>query len=777
MFEYEVQLVHPPRHGHRREPGARTARGCRLALLGALFLAASAVQGREAVAPHPSDETEVFTGGEVVRPGHAVKPPSIAYWKVRASFRVPAGERPLRIGLLVPLSDARQDVLARRTHAPGFHLQEAVQEANLRAEWTGAAPGGALITYDVAVRIAERAVVAPAVPLASLRPPPADGESLAATPHVQSRTPAVGARARQVIGRATRLDEVLWSLYRYTATFADAADPSGGQDAVSVLAARRGTSLGRARALTALLRASGIPARLVGGLRLADQGEKRATNSWVEAWVGRSWLPLDPAGGFFGTLPNSYLAFYRGDLPLIVHTRGVELEYGFTARQATRRAVEEGDEEAPVRVTQGPVVRGPTPSDIATHAAHVSQPVASVVLIADQQVPPAVTERILGEARAAAVDCVLLTGQFRSRYFREAYLERLIAQNLALIRQANLVLVATADDAGLYALLVLGERGVRMEDARIVVAGAMRREPALMLATVLDHLVAPGEIVLVPHASELLPLWEMARANLIDGTPMVEEARRWDLDALVVGERGARLPAWRRPLMHAWARVVRAQVPLGALTLILILPIIASLVVVARIVVGVETFGMFGPVIVSLAFITTGLLWGTLIFTVIVGLGVALRTALQRLRLQAVSRLAILITLVAVVMGGLTLVGATLGIGPLLNISIFPMVIMSNVIENFAASQVEFGTRQAVRMTITTLVLSIVCYLAVDRLGLQSLVLAFPEMLILTVVFDVLLGKWRGLRLLEYARFFGVVGGARPEVGSPAIARREGPPS
>jgi hypothetical protein len=198
--------------------------------------------------------------------------------------------------------------------------------------------------------------------------------------------------------------------------------------------------------------------------------------------------------------------------------------------------------------------------------------------------------------------------------------------------------------------------------------------------------------------------------------------------------------------------------------LILVLPIIATIVVVARVVIGLETFGMFGPVIVSLAFITTGLWWGTLIFIVIVGLGVALRTALQRLRLQAVSRLAILITLVSAVMGGLTLVGATLGIGPLLNVSIFPMVIMSNVIENFAASQVELGTGQAVRMTLTTLVLAIGCYLTVDRAGLQSLVLACPEVLLVTVAINVLLGKWRGLRLLEYVRFLGAV-------------RREEPPS
>ena len=744
----------------------------------ALVVGAGRVVARERGGLHPADETEVFTGGEEVERGEAPKRPALAYWKVRATLRVPAGEGAVHVALFVPVSDGRQDVLARRAIAPGFRFREGGVPPNLRVEWSGVPGKDATIVYELSARISEVFATVPAVSLASLKPPPEASAALAPSRYIQA-SPAVLRRARSVIGRAARADEVLWSLYQYTAAFLPAEDPPGAQDAESVLAARRGTSLGKARALVAMLRSVGVPARLVGGLRLANEGEKRATNSWVEAWAG-DWIPLDPAGGFFGTLPNTYLALYRGDLPLIVHTRGPDLGYGFTIRQTTRRIAEEGEEEAAVRVEGGrrPVVRGPGPQAVETHAAYVSAPVASVVLIADQSVPAAVTDRILEEARTAAIDCVLLTARFESRYFRETYLERLVGQNLALIRQANLVLVATADDAGLYALMELAERNVHMDDSRIVAAGAMARPAALMLGSLLRHLVTPGEVVIVPRRAELLPLWEMARANLIDGTPMGEEARRWNIDAIVIGEAGEDVPRWRRPLMLAWARAVRAQVPLGALTLILILPIIASIVVVARIVVGVETFGMFGPVIVSLAFITTGLRWGTVIFIVIVGLGVALRMALQRLRLQAVSRLAILIALVAAVMGVLTVVGASLGIGPLLNISIFPMVIMSNVIESFAASQVELGTRQALRVTATTLLLSIACYLVVDRGGLQSLVLTFPEILLATVAFDVVLGKWRGLRLLEYARFMGTAGRERREPLAPAApSAPERPPS
>lgn len=704
-------------------------------------------------AHHASDDTEVFTGSEEVAAGGATRTPTLTYWRVRAALTVGPFGRPARVGMLLPLSDGRQDILMRRTVAPGWQFAETQAGPNLRAQWSAMTPPAGDIVYDLGVRISERHEAIPGVPLASVGPPPAGEEMLAPGEDIQSADPTVLERARGIVGKAKRFDEVVWSLFQYTAAFLPPTDPPGPQDAVTVLGARRGNSLGRARALVALLRAVGVHARLVGGLKLENAAQKRATSSWVEAWTGTAWASLDPVGNHFGTLPDTYLALYRDDLPLITHTAGLPLAYGFTIRQTTRRAVEEGDREQPSAEADAATANAAGADGVQTHAAYVAAPVASVVLIADQSVPQAATDRILDEARAASIDCVLLTARFDSRYFRERYLERLVATNTPLIRKANLVLVATADSAGALALLGLAERGVRLPDSRVIVAGDMSRPAAMMLGSLLYTLLRPGEVALVRSAADILPLWEMARANLIDGAPLAEEARRWSIDTVVLGEAGTRLPRWRRPLLHAWARIVKAGVPLPALTLILILPVIASIVVVARVVVGVQTFGMFGPVIVSLAFITTGLWWGTLTFVVIVGLGVLLRSGLQHLRLQAMARLAILIALVSAVMAGLTYLGAIMGIGPLLHLSVFPMLIMSNVIESFAASQGEMGTRQAVRMTVNTLLLSITCYLIVDRAGLQSLVLAYPELLLGTVVLNVLVGKWRGVRLLEYRRF------------------------
>ena len=391
---------------------------------------------------------------------------------------------------------------------------------------------------------------------------------------------------------------------------------------------------------------------------------------------------------------------------------------------------------------------------IRTAASYVERPVASVVVIADQSVPDAVSERMLREAQGDEINVVILHARFESRYFREQYLQRLVSNNLALIRAAHVLLIATHDDAGLYALMTLGEKELALDDMRIVVAGSFPRPVGRVLGAVLYRLVTAGEVVLVHRPAELLGLWEMVRANVINGVPMVEEARKWELDPLVLNQDMYEdLGWWRHVVVAAWARAVRAQVPLQALTLILVLPVIAAIIVVVRTVIGVETFGTFSPVIVSLAFLATGLQWGAAIFAVIVGVGAFVRALLQHVRLQLVARLAILIAVVAGVMAGLTVIGASFGIGALMNVSIFPMVIMSNVIENFTTSQAEFGTREAVRLTVNTLGLAAVCYLAIEPTGLQSLLLTFPELLLVAIAVDIGLGKWRGLRLLEYLRF------------------------
>jgi transglutaminase-like putative cysteine protease len=726
----------------------------RISLVLALLLSAYVATAQNV--PEPTHSTEVFTGGaEVLQPREKPEKPVTTYWHVRLSLKISEARQGAHIQVLLPLSDDHQQVLGRSIEMEGFTYREEPEQPNLWGDWTrNASPHAATqIEYEANVALTDTSHSIPAVSLAQYKPPEAERRYMAPSAMVQSTDPEFHRRAHDLIKEAHTIEDAAWALFQYTAAFVRVAPGEAKEDALTVLRQGRGSSAGKARLLTALLRSIGIPARLVGGLKLEDATKKHATISWVEAYFDGGWVPLDPGGGYFGWLPNYYLALYRGDLPLIVHTSGLPLEYDFFVHRSSRESVTRPSEHDLTPTEQAETRVGA--ERVRTAASYVERPVASVVIIADQSVPDAVSERILQEAQAEQINLVMLHARFESRYFREQYLQRLVSNNLSLIRNAHVLLIATHDDAGLYALMALGEKDLALEDMRIVVSGSFPEAVGRVLGAVLYRLVSAGEVVLVNKPSELLGLWEMVRANVISGVPMLEEAQKWEVQPLVLNHSVyEHLNPWRRWVVGAWARGVRAQVPLQALTLILVLPVIAAIIVIARTVVGIETFGTFSPVIVSLAFLTTGLRWGAAIFAVIVGVGALVRALLQHVRLQLVARLAILIAVVAGIMAALTVVGASFGIGALMNISIFPMVIMSNVIENFSTSQAEFGTREAVRLTINTLGLAAICYLAIDTTGLQSMLLAFPELLIGAIAIDIGLGKWRGLRLLEYLRFF-----------------------
>jgi transglutaminase-like putative cysteine protease len=125
--------------------------------------------------------------------------------------------------------------------------------------------------------------------------------------------------------------DVVDRLYTHTLDDLRSADFSGQTDAVTALRLGEASCGGKSRLLVAMLRTVGLEARVIGGLILGDAGRSRTSHVWVEARLGDQWVPLDPLNGHRAELPASYLTLYRGDLPLIVHARGLAFDYGFRA--------------------------------------------------------------------------------------------------------------------------------------------------------------------------------------------------------------------------------------------------------------------------------------------------------------------------------------------------------------------------------------------------------------------------------------------------------------
>jgi hypothetical protein len=211
----------------------------------------------------------------------------------------------------------------------------------------------------------------------------------------------------------------------------------------------------------------------------------------------------------------------------------------------------------------------------------------------------------------------------------------------------------------------------------------------------------------------------------------------------------AELSLFALPIQAQAVYAVLLAVPLGAL-----------LVVILRNVIGLQTFGTFMPVLIALAFRETRLLWGVLLFTVLVFIGLSFRFYMERLRLLLVPRLAAVLTIVVLLMVGVSLLSHRLGFEIGLSVGLFPMVILTMTIERMSIVWEERGPGEAIKQGIGSLLVAATCYLVMGLEIVEHVVFVFPELLLVTLAATLLLGRYTGYRLTELLRFRELRGGA-----------------
>ncbi len=199
-------------------------------------------------------------------------------------------------------------------------------------------------------------------------------------------------------------------------------------------------------------------------------------------------------------------------------------------------------------------------------------------------------------------------------------------------------------------------------------------------------------------------------------------------------------------------------VPLDTVILILMLPIIATFIAFLRQVVGIKAFGIYTPLIITFAFLATnGLKYGIAIFIAVILVGMLMRFVLRPFRLLYLPRVAITLTVVALLILFLLVAGGAMRRTGLAAVSIFPILIMITLVEKFVAVQIEKGNKTAILLAFETLVISIIGYYIASWGSLVELLVIHPWATLLTLPINILLGKWTGLRINEYFRFKEVI--------------------
>lgn len=210
---------------------------------------------------------------------------------------------------------------------------------------------------------------------------------------------------------------------------------------------------------------------------------------------------------------------------------------------------------------------------------------------------------------------------------------------------------------------------------------------------------------------------------------------------------------------HEWSLFGLSLETQQVFRLILLIPLGALIVSIFRNIVGLVTFGTFMPVLIALAFRSTKLWWGLLLFTVVVVIGLGSRWAMDRLKLLVVPRLSIIATFLVILLALGTIIGQQFGIYRIMAVALFPMVIMTMTIERLSIILMEKGKKEAIIISMGTLVVALCCYAVMSVTHVQDFLFAFPEILFAFISVQILIGRYTGYRLTEYFRFINFIKG------------------
>lgn len=213
------------------------------------------------------------------------------------------------------------------------------------------------------------------------------------------------------------------------------------------------------------------------------------------------------------------------------------------------------------------------------------------------------------------------------------------------------------------------------------------------------------------------------------------------------------------PLALIVGELLRRGADQNALTILLVAPIAVTAIVFLRVIVGVDTLGIFAPMLLAIAFMRIGILSGLVLLAVLVLIGAPCLVLMERYRFLAIARTGVLICLVALVLLAATLAGAVSGTTALLEAQVIPLAIMAGVIERFVNAQVDQRPEESAKLLLTAVAATLVSLL-IGNEPFQALLFRRPDAALLAVPACLVMGRYAGLRLTDLARFREVARGA-----------------
>jgi len=192
-----------------------------------------------------------------------------------------------------------------------------------------------------------------------------------------------------------------------------------------------------------------------------------------------------------------------------------------------------------------------------------------------------------------------------------------------------------------------------------------------------------------------------------------------------------------------------------ALELLIALCILATLVSIAKYVVGSKSYGIYAPILLAISYSYTGLRYGLSITLVVILTSLLTFTVLKRVRMHYITRIATNYTILAMVLIAFFVLIDTFGFGleNMANIPPLAFISIAALSDFFIKQYVKKSLQGSLLTLISTILIAVVGWFVISRDIISEYMINNLWVIPLLTLLNILLGQFTGLRIQDYFRF------------------------
>ena len=195
------------------------------------------------------------------------------------------------------------------------------------------------------------------------------------------------------------------------------------------------------------------------------------------------------------------------------------------------------------------------------------------------------------------------------------------------------------------------------------------------------------------------------------------------------------------------------------LLLLIYIPIVATIINIARYIIGTKSFGIYGPLMLTFAYIFTGIRIGLLTTAIVIFSTFISYSVLRKIRMHYISRITItyIFSALAIIMEFLFLGTVKIPVTILPNIATIPplgIILITTLSDFFVKKYIKRGFTATMRSVFGSVSIAILSWIGIRYINnTEFLIKNFVLILILLIPINLIIGRFSGLKIKDFIRF------------------------